>query len=257
MFNQPPYPPKDHVLKEMPKIQRDSPQFTPDSLPRVTQNTLGIFCSPIEYQDGETPDKIEVESVHPTIMNKWINEKRAYWVEKPGKDDFFLHDMVKKYSVETDTYNPTYKHREKVFNRSYKYELVCLEEARLQKVRDKCEREETEWRNKNQLIENRVQEEKNPPMKVKECEHSPPFWWAEGRDPKTTEESKVPSRPDDEIGTAAFCGRWAEEPCLTAVVVDDPCRRKLDMNTAGQPFKNEACNFYYRHYPPPDFRARK
>lgn len=60
MFTSPPYPPKDYELKRVPKLQTDSAQFTPDSEPRVTQTTLGLFCAPIEYKEGETPHNLEV-----------------------------------------------------------------------------------------------------------------------------------------------------------------------------------------------------
>ncbi|XP_030752834.1 uncharacterized protein LOC115879918 [Sitophilus oryzae] len=255
MFTAPPYPPKDYFLREIPKIQRDSSQFTPESFPRVTQTNLGVFCSPIAYKENEVPEKIEVQHVHPTIMNRWIKESKASWVLEPGKDDFFLHDMQKKYSVKVDDYDPRYKHMEKVFNRSYKYELVCLEEARLQKLRDKYEREQAEWENKCQLIENKLHEKKHPPMKVKKCEHDKPFWWSGNNVAKKYKED-LNEEPKNEDDSKPFSGRWAEEPCLTAVVVDDPCRRKFDMHVVGQPFRNEACNFYYTHYPPPDIKFR-
>lgn len=60
MFTFPPYPPKDYQLRDVPKLQRSSPQFTPEGAPRVTQTTLGQFCSPIEYQAGEAPEKVQV-----------------------------------------------------------------------------------------------------------------------------------------------------------------------------------------------------
>ncbi|XP_050295120.1 uncharacterized protein LOC126735208 [Anthonomus grandis grandis] len=251
MFTYPPYPPKDYVLKEQPKIARSSAQFTPDSEPRVTQTSLGIFCAPVEYPEGETPAKVQLSSPNPKILEKWAKDDRAWWVPKPGKDDFFIHDMYKKYNVTMGSYNPAHKHMEKVFNRSYKYELVCLEESRLQKLRNKCEKEENISEALFKSVEKKEHEESHPPMKVLDCKAVPPFWW------KTVDEQTqvTPAIPVPET-VQTFSGRWAQEPCLTAVVVDDPCRRKFDMQLVGLPFRTEACNFYYEHYPPPDIKFR-
>ncbi|CAG9763278.1 unnamed protein product [Ceutorhynchus assimilis] len=245
MFTLPPYPPKDYVLKEVPKLQRSSPQFTPDSQPRVTQTTLGIFCSPVEYAEGERPENVETKGLSPFILEKMAQEARADWIDKPGKDDFFIHDMYKKYTVKFDEFN---KHKEKVFNRSYQYELVCIEARRLEKVREKCEREQA----LSDVAEQKEYEESHRPMKMLPCKAQPPFWWKQVvKEPQPT---TTTIEPESRKPTASK--RWAKQPCLTHTVVDDPCRRRWDMQLVGQPFKSEACNFYYENYPPPDIEFR-
>lgn len=116
---------------------------------------------------------------------------------------------------------------EKVFNRSYKYELVCLEERRLQKLRKKCMLEY----NQSQLLKTPLKLEEVPHHQVDDldCKAKPPFWWRKNQTDEWSsyKPNDVLSQTETSIGDGAT--RWAAEPCLTAVVVDDPCRRKYDM----------------------------
>ncbi|ENN75523.1 hypothetical protein D910_10302 [Dendroctonus ponderosae] len=233
MFTFPPYPPKDYELKDVPKIQRSSPQFTPGGEPRVTQSTLGQFCSPIEYQEGETPKKIQGLKCSQHMLEKWTNEARAFWVDEPGKDDYFLHDLFRKFDVKRDSYDPAYRHKEKVFNRSYKYELVCLEEQRLQKLREKCQREQSALEESFRTAQKKEHAESHPPMKVVKCVKQPPFWWQDCGNMGDLKENAANFNLPLSLEAPAnrHPGRWAKEPCLTAVVVDDPCRRKHEMHS--------------------------
>ncbi|XP_074028275.1 uncharacterized protein [Leptinotarsa decemlineata] len=263
MFTLPPRPPKDYVLKDITKSLCSSSQFTPDSLPRVTQDNLGKFCSPIEYEDNELPEKITID-IQPTVMEKMTNDARACWVVQPGKDDFFLHDVYKKYSVNQDraNYDPRYMHKEKVFNRSYQFELDCIEAARLEKLRVKCEREDADFENSFQRLVTNQKAKEKPAIQVKTCKEEPPFWWKKSNiegECDVVEQPKTETFSDDLVGTTSYRSsyvRWQEEPNLTAFVQDDPCRRKRDMLLVGQPFKTEACNWYYKTYPPPEFKFR-
>ncbi|XP_060520373.1 uncharacterized protein LOC132698372 [Cylas formicarius] len=218
MFEVPKYPPKDYILKEVPQAQKDSSQFTPDAQPRVTQNTVGVFCSPVHYTEGEVPDKLEPTAVNPRIINKWIDDAKAFWVDEPGKTDLCIHNIFQKFSSKVDRHGHN-NYKQKVFNRSFKYELEWLEENRLQKLHRKCEKEAKEF-GKSACVPRAIISE-------------------------TYDNAQVAKSTID---------RWTEEPNLTAIVIDDPCRRKHHMLMVGQPFKTEACNFYYRHYPPPDVK---
>lgn len=61
-----------------------------------------------------------------------------------------------------------------------------------------------------------------------DCKAKPPFWWR-----KNQTDGWSSYNPEDVLSQTETSGdgvaRWAAEPCLTAVVVDDPCRRKYDM----------------------------
>lgn len=118
-----------------------------------------------------------------------------------------------------------------MFNRSYKYELVCLEERRLQKLREKCQRERTILEDVFRTAQKKEHAESHPPMSVVKCDKQPPFWWQDcGKKDRIEENTTHSSLPGTLEGAAIPPpGRWAKEPCLTAVIVDDPCRRKHEM----------------------------
>ncbi|KAG5896768.1 hypothetical protein JTB14_008344 [Gonioctena quinquepunctata] len=258
MFTLPPRPPKDYMLRDVTKSLSSSSQFTPDSMPRVTQTNLGKFCFPIEYRDDEIPEKTSVE-FEPIIIEKMTKEARASWVPSPGKDDFLVHDVCKKYSVNQNTlnYDPRYMHKEKVFNRSYQFELDCLEAARLYKLRTKSKREDAAFENGFQRLVTKQKAKEKPAIQVKSCKEEPPFWWMNGKVENEGVEDMEQSETDksvDIVATTTYRSayvRWQDQPNLTAVVQDDPCRRKHDMHLVSQPFKTEACNWYYKTYPPP------
>lgn len=113
MFTLAPRPPKDYILKEVTKSLQSSAQFTPDALPRVTQSNIGKFCFPIEYGDDEVPEKKPPVKLEPVIREKMTEDARASWVVEPGKDDFLIHDVCRKFSVleSPKSYDPRYKHK--------------------------------------------------------------------------------------------------------------------------------------------------
>jgi hypothetical protein len=112
MFTLPPLPPKDYVLRDVNQNQRSCQEFTPVALPRVTQSNLRKFCAPVQYQENETLANLDIDySVNPQVLERWTNNARAFWVDKPGKNDYFLHDMCKKYTVEVvPSYDVRFKH---------------------------------------------------------------------------------------------------------------------------------------------------
>lgn len=114
MFTLPPRPPKDYVIKHVTNSLQSSSQFTPDSLPRVTQNNLAKFCSPVEYDDNEIPDKQHVE-LQPLILEKMTMDAKASWLPPPGKDDFTLHEVHKTYNVPPENYDPRFRNGGKTF----------------------------------------------------------------------------------------------------------------------------------------------
>ncbi|CAH1990051.1 unnamed protein product [Acanthoscelides obtectus] len=260
MFTLPPRPPKDYVIKNVTNNLLSSGQFSPDSLPRVTQPNLGKFCFPIEYQENEQCDKRFSTEINPVIMEKMINDAKAMWVVPPGKDEFVLHDY-KKYNVRKDpkSLDPRYFIKERCFPRSYRLELDCIESARLEKLHKKCVRENEDFENHFKFLVERQKRKEKPRIRVLSCKHKPPKWWkySEMKKSEATKELAEYKTPEvDETTYAVKYERWQEEPNLTAFVEDDPCHRKADMLLVGAQFKNDACNWYYNKYPPPNPKLR-
>lgn len=117
MFAFAPQSPKDYVLKDIPQTQTSGQEFTPVGLPRVTQRNVGKYCFPIEADEYDQPEEIKIESVQPRILDKWAQDWRAYWVDKPGFNSYFLHDVYKTYTVPPiSDYDPRYQHKRRYFH---------------------------------------------------------------------------------------------------------------------------------------------
>ncbi|XP_064215052.1 uncharacterized protein LOC103313005 [Tribolium castaneum] len=232
MFTLPPLPPKDYVLRDVNQNQKSAQEFTPVALPRITQTNLGKFCAPIQYQENEKLSNLNIDySVNPQVLERWTDNARAFWVDKPGKNDYFLHDLFKKYSVEVvPSYDVRFKHNERVFYRSFNYELECMEERRLKKLYDKMDREEREENEKKKMIEEKHIRNTDVTMGLKKCKDIQPFWWNKD---KSSESDLAQNRNfqkrnenfSEEIPTL----RWQEEPSLTEYLNTDPCKRRYDM----------------------------
>ncbi|XP_063910329.1 uncharacterized protein LOC135127699 isoform X2 [Zophobas morio] len=251
MFTLPPLPPKDYVLKDVNQNQRSVQEFTPIALPRITQSNLLKYCAPIDYQENEKLSDLKIDhSVNPQLLERWTDNVRAYWVDKPGKNDYFLHDIFKKYSVEVvPSYDDRFKHNERVFYRSFIYELDCMEDERLKKLYKKMDREEKEELEKYKIIE----EKNTKNLDGSPCKSEIPFWWRQEVGEEVGEDV-APKTKGVEVKYDYTGMRWQEEPSLTEYAKMGPCKRRGEMALVGKPFRSEACNWYYSHYPPPNIR---
>ncbi|KAJ8919892.1 hypothetical protein NQ315_006421 [Exocentrus adspersus] len=115
MITLPPKPPKDYALRDVNDSVLSSPQFTPAGPPRVTQKGIGKFLTPIPYAENETPEHVPHVTLEPVIKEKMTVDARASWVVEPGKDDFFIHEVYRKYTVPKgmDEYDPRFRHKGK------------------------------------------------------------------------------------------------------------------------------------------------
>ncbi|KAJ8934989.1 hypothetical protein NQ314_013076 [Rhamnusium bicolor] len=123
----------------------------------------------------------------------------------------------------------------RIFNRPYMYELDCTEVARLDKLRDKCERENADFENSFEKLLHAQKEREKPTIVVKSCKEGPPGWWKADMKQIETKKglqilSKANVRNAVTVTRKDSCPRWQEEPNLAGLVQDDPCRRKYDMN---------------------------
>lgn len=113
----------------------------------------------------------------------------------------------------------------RIFQRSYNYELDCLEEARLKKLYAKMAREEAE--------EAHVQKgtkAQTPEKGMDCCKKVPPFWW---KSPEVLEK-KVPKMqvgPSSSKASPATYLRWQSNPSIFhGDGPDDPCKRRKAFN---------------------------
>ncbi|GJQ88031.1 hypothetical protein Trydic_g12955 [Trypoxylus dichotomus] len=230
MFVFPPLPPKDYVIKEIPRSLISSQEFTPNREVRVTLPEIGKHAVPIPVQKCDLPTKIPFKEVNPAIVKAWVTKDRYNWLVRPGKEDYFIHDVYKKYVVVVcDSYDSRYSHTAPVFPRSFKYELDCLESFRLKKLKQKMQRDEQE---------DKIRQEKQLKKVKAEVE-------LEQEAAKLIEPTDLPSYP-----------RWQPQPHLFAPSQTDPCIRRAEFALVGRPFKSDACNWYYKNYPPPKIKWR-
>ncbi|RZC39691.1 hypothetical protein BDFB_011595 [Asbolus verrucosus] len=232
MFTLPPLPPKDYVLRDVNQNQRSCQEHTPTALPRITQTSLAKFCAPVQYQENEKLASLDIDvSVNRQVLERWTDKARAFWVDKPGKDAYFMHDIFNKYTVEVvPSYDARFKHSEHVFYRSFKYELECFEEERLKKLYSKMEREENEEREKNKKIIEEKIAKIDTSMGIKSCERKSPFWWQGGGGKDKLDEGASSVKKPTETATYEWTHlRWQDEPQLLESAKKDPRKRRTDM----------------------------
>lgn len=99
MFVSPPLPPKDHVLKDIPRSLLSSQEFTPSGKIRVTLPEIGKHMVPIEVKQADLPTQVPFKEVNAAVVKTWVARDRYNWLIKPGKEDYMIHDVFKKYNV--------------------------------------------------------------------------------------------------------------------------------------------------------------
>lgn len=255
MFTLPPLPPIDYEIRDVTWNLCSNQEFTPDAEPRVTLPTIAKFCYPIE-SDELKPGEYRLLRAPPKILDRWAVEARAEWVPEPQTGGYLTHDMYKKYNVIVDPdYDPRFKFSAGIASRSFKYELDCIEVKRREKLAAKVERELAELRHIQNVRDIKKIRARPPSIKLKTCELEPPFWWSQdGVHETKVEAEKPPQAPHFEVDSEEEPTylRWQKKPRLFSKGQRDPCDRQLDLLLVGQPFKNEAINWYYTNYPPPN-----
>lgn len=122
---------------------------------------------------------------------------------------------------------------EKVFNRSYKYELDCIEAVRREKIKAKSLHDQTVFEQDFQELENLHKQMQKTSLVVDACEIEPPFWWRDfSQSEKTDNEISLKLEDETKLGETTYqksYAHWQEPPNLTGYVQDDPCKRKREM----------------------------
>lgn len=251
MFTLPPRPPKDYVLKDVSLNQASAEEITPTGLPRATQHSIKKYCYPVPADDNEPADVTQIEKLNDQVLNKWTKDAKAEWVDKPGKNAFLVTEMYNKYSVTVEpSYDVRYQHRPRVLQRSYKYEFDCMEQAHWQKLADKVKEEEEGER---QFLTTCSAERKKANLENVTCQIPPPFWWKVSALPQSL--SALSVKPEKSVYQASYL-RWQPVPKLFDEAENDPCRKREILAQFRLPFKNEAANWYYKNYPPPNIKYR-
>lgn len=121
----------------------------------------------------------------------------------------------------------------KIFCRSSKYELDCLEEVRQDKIQRKMERERRQSELRKGIKTDQDKDSVETPVIIVPCKHQPPFWWkqevseSEGRFRIDAERGVVPQADKSEYKTEFL--RWQKEPDVFAENLTDPCRRRDEL----------------------------
>ncbi|KAK4877241.1 hypothetical protein RN001_009747 [Aquatica leii] len=223
MLTLPPKPPKDYRLEDVSLSQASAPEMTPSALPRATQPSIGKYCVPIPDDDNEPADKSQITELNKRILEKLMYKAKAEWVDRPGLNDFYVHDVCKKYSVQVEPERDVrFQHKFRVFQRSYKYEFDCMENARLKKLASKMAQEEKEDQDMLSAVKGK-QEVKDL---VDTCKKQPPFWW---RQPVDEEEAtnfmQNQAKPTESVYQSSYL-RWQPVPSIADVGEHDSCKRR-------------------------------
>lgn len=124
---------------------------------------------------------------------------------------------------------------EKVFNRSYKYELDCIEDVRQEKIKARSLHDQDQFEQAFEGLEDLHKQMQKPPLVVDTCEIEPPFWWRDLSGFEMTQDVLPTKAADenltkiDETTYQTSYIHWQEPPNLTGYVQDDPCKRKREM----------------------------
>lgn len=118
----------------------------------------------------------------------------------------------------------------KIFNRPYRYELDCLEEKRLEKLREKCMRDESDFIKINQTP-NALNEEAD---QSNTCGNKAPFWWnQEQTRPKEHTLLNLEDRNTTPLVSSQAEQenlRWQEEQNIVQITAfKDPCVRREEL----------------------------
>lgn len=112
MFTNTPRVQIDYELKTVSNSQSSADEFTPTAYPRATQTTIAQSCQPVNIGQSVTEQSQLDLSINDKVLDKYTNDQKSTWVDRPEENAKFIHGIHKKYSVVVqDTYNPTWMHK--------------------------------------------------------------------------------------------------------------------------------------------------
>lgn len=106
--------PNDYIVKKVDNKYASGAEHTNLWFPRVTQTNFGYYGYPVFPLKKEKPGEYHITKTHERVLDKWTTQNRAWWIDKPGSNAFFIDDMIRKYSVEVQPVKDArYQHKRK------------------------------------------------------------------------------------------------------------------------------------------------
>ncbi|CAH1647661.1 unnamed protein product [Spodoptera littoralis] len=210
------YDPKNYAIVDVSRTVKTHECLTPGCPPHLTQCCIAKYLIPLTKSLTEVPARPTISELPDAVIDQMVKKDKAFWVDKPGINDYTIHDSYIQYGICTEVVHPT---PQNVFPRSYQYDLDCV---RYRRTRACDALKESDDKSKKPLSAH-----------CRDCRklHIPPltpFQLAWAKDPGQK--------------------RWRYYPDLTATLTRQEIRASMD--NVGRPFQNEACNWYYKNYPP-------
>ncbi|KAF9419803.1 hypothetical protein HW555_003802 [Spodoptera exigua] len=210
------YDPDKYALADVSKTIATHESLKPGCAPHLTQYCIAKYLVPLSKSLTEVPARPTISELPDAVIDHMVTKDKAFWVDKPGLNDYTIHDAYNQYGIFPDVVRPI---PQNVFPRSYQYDLDCVRYRRS----TACDGlKDTDGKPKKPLSAH-----------CRDCRklHIPPLTpfqlaWAKDTGQK----------------------RWRYYPDLTATLTREEIRASMD--NVGRPFQNEACNWYYKNYPP-------
>ncbi|XP_021186968.2 uncharacterized protein LOC110373870 [Helicoverpa armigera] len=185
--------------------------------PFLTQHSIAKYLVPLTKELQEVPLRPTISELPDAVIEHVVQRDKAFWVDKPGLNDYTIHDAYYNYGMVTKVVKPTHQD---VFPRSYQYDLDCVKYRRSHAC--------------DGLKQDGSEESKKPlSAHCRDCRNL-----------------NIPALTAFQLAWATDPGqkRWRNYPDLTETLTAQEMRNS--MKEVGRPFRNEACNWYYKNYPP-------
>ncbi|KAJ8737681.1 hypothetical protein PYW08_000276 [Mythimna loreyi] len=209
------YDPNKYTITHVSRTVTTDEALNPGCPPHLTQHSIAKFLVPLTRELVEVPARPTINELPDAVIEQMVRRDKAFWVDKPGVNDYVIHDSYHNYGLSTEVVKPVHQ---EPFPRSYQYDLDCVRYRRTHA----CDGLLQKGENKKPLSAHcRDCSNPNAPALT-------PFQLAWAKDPGQK--------------------RWKYYPDLTATLTLEEI--KASMDTVGRPFYNEACNWYYQNYPP-------
>ncbi|XP_045784023.1 uncharacterized protein LOC123880126 [Maniola jurtina] len=207
------YDPDKYALDEVSPTVTTDESLTPNQPAHLTQRTINKFLRPLTKDLDEVPPRPTINELTDAIIDKMVQKDKAFWVDKPGANAYTLTDAYYNYGMTTEKVLPPHQD---VFPRSYQYDLDCVKYRR----QHACDG-----------------------LKQTGDIQKPLAAYCHTCTKKISAKGNKYAASSDSMQK-----RWRYYPDLTAPLTPQQIRQSMD--EVGRPFKNEACNWYYKNYPP-------
>ncbi|CAH0703505.1 unnamed protein product [Spodoptera exigua] len=95
----------------------------PGCAPHLTQYCIAKYLVPLSKSLTEVPARPTISELPDAVIDHMVTKDKAFWVDKPGLNDYTIHDAYNQYGIFPDVVRPI---PQNVFPRSYQYDLDCV-----------------------------------------------------------------------------------------------------------------------------------